>query len=578
MNCSVCGADNREGARFCRSCGHELLESQALASDEAEELEEVAEEEGAVEPMPEEGSREEMPSRELSQEEVSPSSMASSPREALEDQLDKKMDVESPVGEDAVKGQIEPAFSEDTENKKGDKETVPEGVDSDVVPEQPIPEAGGASPTIATETEKGEDLPSLMAQAELLGQEETVAEGDEALDSGDEILAFWREEAQQMIPVELGTVIEDRYAVVETLDVQENEILYRALDLRRCWQCGHAENDPEGAFCARCGVLMDRRPDVQLVEVREAGMEPATGKLVMAHLQHETRHFLLLAEREPEPEHRPEPPWAPVAFRLLVGQRSEPGLVRELDEDSLFALTLSPTYESRTGPVLGLFAVADGMGGHASGEVASRMALQVLVERVLQTVILSELSGELVLEEDILALLRQAMIAANDDVYLARKKRDNDMGTTLSTVFIRDNRLFLAHVGDGRVYRFSAEGLEQLTTDHSVVASMIADGQARPEDLYTHPHRSIVYRCIGDKPVVEVDTDILPLAPSDRIIICCDGVWEMLRDEGIEDVMMQEADPQAACDVMVRRANAAGGEDNISVIVVQAEALAALED
>jgi serine/threonine protein phosphatase PrpC len=201
----------------------------------------------------------------------------------------------------------------------------------------------------------------------------------------------------------------------------------------------------------------------------------------------------------------------------------------------------------------------------------------MLVERVLQTVILSEIGGELVLEEDILALLRQATIAANDDVYLARKKRDNDMGTTLSTVFIRDDRLFLAHVGDGRVYRFNAEGLEQLTTDHSVVASMIAEGQAKPEELYTHPHQSIVYRCIGDKPIVEVDTDILPLTPGDRIILCCDGVWETVRDEGIEDVMMQEADPQSACDLLVRRANAAGGDDNISVIVVQVDAIADIE-
>jgi serine/threonine protein phosphatase PrpC len=128
-------------------------------------------------------------------------------------------------------------------------------------------------------------------------------------------------------------------------------------------------------------------------------------------------------------------------------------------------------------------------------------------------------------------------------------------------------------VGDSRVYRFNAEGLEQLTTDHSVVASMIANGQAKPEEIYSHPHRSIVYRCIGDKPVVEVDTDILPLAPGDRIILCCDGVWEMLRDEGVEDVMMQEADPQAACDLLVRRANAAGGDDNISVIVVQFDAI-----
>jgi serine/threonine protein phosphatase PrpC len=100
---------------------------------------------------------------------------------------------------------------------------------------------------------------------------------------------------------------------------------------------------------------------------------------------------------------------------------------------------------------------------------------------------------------------------------------------------------------------------------------MIAKGEAAPDEIYTHPHRSIVYRCVGDKPTVEVDTDALPLAPGDRIVICCDGLWEMIRSQGIEDVMLQESDPQVACDLMVKHANLAGGEDNISVIVVHVE-------
>ncbi len=361
-----------------------------------------------------------------------------------------------------------------------------------------------------------------------------VAEPEFPAEAGEEILAFWREEAKLMTPLEANTVIEDRYAVVEALDVQEDQILYLAHDLRRCWQCGLEDNDREAAFCARCGVLMDHRPEVRLLEVPDAETAPPDGKIVVAHLSHGARHFLLLTEPEPKPEPPPEAPPEPVRVRLLVGQRTDPGQVRELDEDSLFILTLAPTYESRTGPVLGLFAIADGMGGHAGGEVASRIALQVLVDRVMRTAILPELAGELVLEDDIPTLLRQATMAANDAVYLARQKRETDMGTTLTTALIRDNCLFIAHVGDCRVYRWSADGLEQLTTDHSVIARMIADGQAKPEELYTHPHRSIVYRCIGDKPLVDVDTDLLPLVPGDRVIVCCDGLWEMIRDEGID--------------------------------------------
>jgi serine/threonine protein phosphatase PrpC len=277
--------------------------------------------------------------------------------------------------------------------------------------------------------------------------------------------------------------------------------------------------------------------------------------------------LLLLSNAEPKPQASQEVE----NIRLVMGQRSDAGQVRELDEDSLLALTLSPTYEARTRPMLGLFAVADGMGGHEGGEIASKMALQVLFREVMETVIVPELADELALEDDIAVRLRQATIAANDAVYLNRQKRENDMGTTLTVALIRDDCLFLAHVGDSRIYRWNADGLEQLTTDHSVVASMIAEGQAEPEEIYTHPHRSIIYRCIGDKPVVEVDTDILPLAPDDRIIVCSDGLWEMVREEGIRDVMMQEADPQTACDLLVRHANVAGGDDNISVIIVQVE-------
>jgi protein phosphatase len=254
-----------------------------------------------------------------------------------------------------------------------------------------------------------------------------------------------------------------------------------------------------------------------------------------------------------------------------MGYASDVGQVRELDEDSLLAVTLAPTYESQTGPVLGLYAVADGMGGHEGGEIASKLALQVLAGDVLQSIILPELAGEGVAEDDVVAHLRQATINANDAVYLARKKRANDMGTTLTTVLVRDDQLFVAHVGDCRAYRWDASGLQQLTADHSLVASMIASGQAAPEEIYTHPHRSVIYRCIGDQPVVEVDTEVLPLASGDRIIVCCDGLWEMVRDEGIEDVMLREADPQSACELMVDHANAAGGDDNISVIVIQVE-------
>jgi protein phosphatase len=257
--------------------------------------------------------------------------------------------------------------------------------------------------------------------------------------------------------------------------------------------------------------------------------------------------------------------------RLLVGTRSDVGQVRELNEDSLLAFQLAPTFQSVTQPLLGLFAVADGMGGHEGGEVASRMALQVLADLVLRTLILPELTDQQTSDDVIVARLSAAVASANDAVFLARQKRQNDMGTTLTAALTRDDRLFLAHVGDCRAYLWNANGLQQLTKDHSLVANMVASGQIPPDELYTHPHRSVIYRCIGDLPQVEVDSSIVPLCSGDRIVLCSDGLWEMVRNQGIEDVMLREADPQTACDLLVKHANTAGGDDNISVIVILLE-------
>jgi serine/threonine protein phosphatase PrpC len=540
MNCPACGTDNRERARFCRDCGTPLPGGPEAEVPAAEGLVEIPTGEAlptgaAFEPLAGEPRVE--------------ADLASLPDEEPDPELGQ---AEFPVGEAEV-DLLEADIEEVLETEAGEPQAADHAGSSPSPSvdeaEQDAPAASGPSPEATAEVE--------LDQAH---------EGDGALEAA----ASRKEGTEPFEPLPSGTLIGDRFMVVEALvldeDAESHRVLYRTRDLRRCWHCGHEGNAADEAFCSQCGASMDRKMDARLLQVEQDDVELSASHEVTGRLQHGEHTFLILAE--PEPEQLPELQ----SIRLLVGQRSDAGQVRELDEDSLLAMTLSPTFESQTAPVLGLFAVADGMGGHDSGEVASSLALQVLAERAIRYIILPELSDRSSSPEEIVGSLEDAVLAANDAVYLARQKRGSDMGTTVTAALVRTDRLFLAHVGDCRAYLWNSDGLDQLTIDHSVVARMIADGQAEPDEIYTHPHRSVIYRSIGDKPLVDVDTAVLPLEAGDRLILCSDGLWEMVYDEGIEDVMMQESDPQLACDQLVKRANLAGGEDNISVIVVQVEA------
>jgi serine/threonine protein phosphatase PrpC len=558
MNCPTCGKVNRDTARFCRYCGTLLVEPSVEPPEPTPE--EMPQGKEAVIAGDEKQLYPEEPAPAGEAEEEQPDAQSPTIKEAeASEELPLEPDKEEPVSEATLPETEEENLAQERQEKGDVISFDSEGTTSEAGEPVFEPEETPVELPQAEEDETVPPPPPTLDEEEV--DDEPLAEIDE------EVFSFWREEEEPLMASPPGTVLADRYLVVEVLDDQEHEILYHAQDLQCCWQCGFEGNAPDEAFCKMCGASLDRKLPVRLLEVQAPESEPSSGEEVLARLTHQERTFLLLTK--PKPEMTATVPSESMC--LVVGQRSDAGQVRGLNEDSLLSLVLAPTYEGRKSPVLGLFALADGMGGHAGGEVASKLALQVLFDHVMRTIIMPEMSHDMMLEGDVVARMRQATIAANDAVYLARQKGDSDMGTTLTSVLVRNDLLFLAHVGDSRAYRWNADGLEQLTTDHSVVASMIASGQAAPEEIYTHPHRSVIYRCIGDKPLVEVDVYALPLAIGDRLILCSDGLWEEIRDEGMEDVMMQEADPQSACELLVHRANVAGGEDNISVIVIQAK-------
>jgi serine/threonine protein phosphatase PrpC len=530
MNCPACGTDNRDSARFCRRCGTALAETLVSPANR-----------GTTPPEPT-----------LSET----STLPETPPEA-EETIPAEMSPESEEPGPAATS-LETLPIQETETAAAHALPVPAVEEGNMAEELPVlPEQTDAPGPPQTANAGAASEPTApAAEPEAEAEIEAVPEPD----------AFWRDEAAPLQPAPAGTVIDGRYALGEVLDMEGDRILYQARDLQRCWQCGFDGNAPSEAFCVRCGAALERKPEVRILQVRDVEAETAGGEQVVARLAHDGHAFLVLAEAELPPQ-----PAAPLAgaVRLVVGQRSVSGQVRDLNEDSLLVLTLSPVSQSQTGPAVSLFAVADGMGGHEGGEIASKLALQVLAEGIVRDIALPSLAGEAIPDDGILSRLQRTVAAANDAVYLARQKRNSDMGTTLTALLIRDRQLFLAHVGDSRAFRWDANGLQQLTTDHSLVATMVARGQITADEIYTHPQRSVIYRSIGDRPTVEVDTSVWALAPGDRLIACSDGLWEMLRNEGIQDGMMAEADPQAACDLLVSRANAAGGDDNISVIVVE---------
>ncbi len=255
-----------------------------------------------------------------------------------------------------------------------------------------------------------------------------------------------------------------------------------------------------------------------------------------------------------------------IPIDLNIGKLTNVGMVRNLNEDSMFTLAMMRSVQSRPQP-MGVFVVADGMGGHSAGEVASGTIINYFSQRAPVDLASTKAhTGEM----DWAEWLKDAVNGANKSVYDLRKAAGTDMGSTLVMAVVDGLKVFFAHVGDSRGYVIDRQGIRRITTDHSLVERLIATGQIRREDARIHPQRNVIYRTIGDKSMVEVDVNMIILEPGSKILICSDGLWEMVEDEYIYKLVQESVSPQAACEKLVAAANAAGGDDNITVIIVEA--------
>ncbi|HLH63192.1 MAG TPA: protein phosphatase 2C domain-containing protein [Ktedonobacteraceae bacterium] len=255
------------------------------------------------------------------------------------------------------------------------------------------------------------------------------------------------------------------------------------------------------------------------------------------------------------------------APHLLVGWRSDPGLERrhKPNEDSLFAAR-GTRLERAQSQDFGLFIVADGMGGHAFGQEAGHLAIQTMIEWVLPRMAKGYAPDKIACRE----VLILGVQAANRELYRRNKEQGTQMGTTVNAVLILEGTAFIANVGDSRTYLYrEASGLRKVTRDHSLVAYLVESGIIQPDDIYRHPQRNRIYRSLGSEPFIPVDAFIEPLQPGDTLILCSDGLWEMVRDLRMQEIVRQAPVPSQASHMLVDAALQEGGTDNVSVIVVR---------
>jgi PPM family protein phosphatase len=241
------------------------------------------------------------------------------------------------------------------------------------------------------------------------------------------------------------------------------------------------------------------------------------------------------------------------------------GRVRSANQDSVFSLLTNLPREGGDVP-MGLFIVADGMGGHEGGEIASRLAVRTVVHHVLAQLLLPALDdGEI---EALQQLMITAVQEANSVIWEQAQAQGTDMGTTCTAVLMMGHGLYIAHVGDSRAYLYEQAGLRLLTTDHSTVGRLIALGHLDPSEAREHPLRNQLYRTVGQQPQISVDFVYQPAASGTHLLLCSDGLWGLIDDPLMAKALQNNLWPQDACNELIALANLAGGEDNISAVVV----------
>lgn len=241
---------------------------------------------------------------------------------------------------------------------------------------------------------------------------------------------------------------------------------------------------------------------------------------------------------------------------MKIYAKTDIGQVRQINQDAYYISEEKDNYK--------LCILADGMGGYTGGEIASRLACISAANYIKANF---EESKEYS-KEELMEIIKNAMEQANKSVYeKSREERElEQMGTTLEVCLIYNNRVFIGHIGDSRIYRIRQEFMKKITIDHSYVQKLVKDGTITKEEALTHPKKNMLMKALGCEESIEPDVTVKNFNPGDIILICSDGLTNMIAEQEIYNIVKQ--DTENAVENLVKKANELGGYDNITVIII----------
>ena len=602
MLCPSCNTPNRDDAKFCKKCGHSFHEepANALAAGEQANTPPAGGEaplEPTVAAAPNAASLEPTVATQSSQASTNDHAQAQAvndvsqaptliltpeqmmayhsrrwqqeaeQEQAATDIADMPTLISTPAPADS---QAERA--QDIANMPTVLDSPPAASDANPIPPPPAASEEGDMPSISTEKEQVAETSAVDASnaAHDTTKEEVSESMQPSSDQPDTT-----EPRTDFSTLAVGATVVGRYEITQVVSESGQEHVYQVIDhegYQRCWNCASEQNAQGDEFCMSCGAELLNAPytmhEYPATASPEADAHVLHGTIVNTFVNQ--GHTYVIEQQQVVQNAFPE------GVNLEATSRSDAGDVRrsEPNEDSTLVLMLQRVHESISEPE-GVFIVADGLGGHDNGQVASRMTIALIAERMARELLAgplaSEKAGESAKsfdEDEYVALLKSAVEDANTALCQVNERDKTDMGSTITGFIIVGDHAYIINVGDSRTYMLRGGQLYKLTNDHSLVEQLVAGGLIEPDDVYTHPQRSQIFRSLGDKLNVQVDVFKQQLHPGDIMLSCSDGLWEMVRNPQIESILNAAPDPHTACAQLIDAANANGGEDNVSAVVV----------